>query len=191
MALAKLVNYAGQASLVKLFDVTPKELMNFFCQSFRQEGGQFGFANHWLAERRGKVVGCVTAWHTQLPDAFHQCTLSCILNYFGAQKTLQIVDNSIALASMLPAPQEGEFCIGHLAVAPEYRRQGIARQLFLYVQQQAMELGTNQLILDVALDNHAAVAFYKSMGLVSQRLLSSDAALALGFSRHQRLCKPL
>jgi len=55
---------------------------------------------------------------------------------------------------------EDEYEILNLAVAPEFRRQGIARALLMPL----LRLGGGQIFLEVRESNRAAQLFYKSLG---------------------------
>ena len=57
---------------------------------------------------------------------------------------------------------EGE--ITHVAVAPEYRRRGIARQLVQELIRQAQEVGISRFLLEVRVSNEGAIALYRELG---------------------------
>ena len=58
----------------------------------------------------------------------------------------------------------GEAEVLTLAVAPEQRRQGVARALMQGFAAQAQAAGAETAFLEVAADNHAAIALYLSLG---------------------------
>lgn len=49
-----------------------------------------------------------------------------------------------------------------LAVAPQFRRQGLAREVLEIAETELIELGVETLFLEVAEDNEPAIAFYKN-----------------------------
>lgn len=51
----------------------------------------------------------------------------------------------------------------NVAVHPDYRRRGIARNLMEYVAQMVKKRGGRQILLQVVKDNHAALQLYQSM----------------------------
>lgn len=57
---------------------------------------------------------------------------------------------------------EGE--ITNVAVAPEYRRRGIARQLVQELIRQAQEVGVSRFLLEVRVSNAGAIALYRELG---------------------------
>jgi [ribosomal protein S18]-alanine N-acetyltransferase len=57
-----------------------------------------------------------------------------------------------------------EIHIGNLAIAPDYRRKGIAAHLLEYIVQLSKEWKIRQISLEVRLTNHAAIQLYESFG---------------------------
>jgi ribosomal protein S18 acetylase RimI-like enzyme len=51
-----------------------------------------------------------------------------------------------------------------LYVEPEYRRKGVGRALVSYAQVLTQEAGAQGLVVLTSLSNHAAQAFYRSVG---------------------------
>ena len=60
---------------------------------------------------------------------------------------------------------DGDVEILKVAVAPEWRRRGIARELILHVAEDARNLGASTCSLEVRSSNLGAQAFYESLGL--------------------------
>ena len=52
----------------------------------------------------------------------------------------------------------------NLAVHPDYRRQGLGRQLMTFLLFQAKEKGISKVLLEVRPSNQAAIALYHSLG---------------------------
>ncbi len=59
--------------------------------------------------------------------------------------------------------------VSGVGVLPLLRRRGIARQLLIYLQNQAQLLGLTSLTLEVLVQNRAGVALYQDLGFVWQR----------------------
>jgi len=64
----------------------------------------------------------------------------------------------------------GEAQVQNLAVAPEWRRQGVGRWLLLSALHQARAQGARQCILEVRAGNRAALVLYESLGFTRQGL---------------------
>jgi ribosomal-protein-alanine N-acetyltransferase len=54
--------------------------------------------------------------------------------------------------------------IQNVAVAPEWRRQSVARRLLEYVLAQAAETGAERAALEVRIHNHPAIRLYHALG---------------------------
>ncbi len=61
--------------------------------------------------------------------------------------------------------------IGGMGVIPAYRRQGIGRQMMLYLLEQARQRQLNDVYLEVIEKNGGAYALYKQLGFVDLRYL--------------------
>lgn len=69
-------------------------------------------------------------------------------------------------ATLLNTKKPGRFLVVNVAVHPDYRRRGIARQLMLHLQEMAQQYGGNQMLLQVVKENSPAVDLYRSLGYV-------------------------
>ena len=189
--LAQLV-YASGAALFDAVFYPAKDSRDFLHSALQRADGQYGFANHWLALKNKQIVGSVTGWHHALSQPFHQASLSSIVDYFGAEKSLQVLAQSMLLRQFIPPPLAHEWCIGHLAVSPPFQRQGVATYLLAWMAGQARLHGKTVLSLDVSQTNHSAISFYQQQGftLHSTSAQTVDMQRA-GLSAHLHMCKSL
>ena len=101
------------------------------------------------------------------------------------------VDGRIAgyLIAWVIAPVECQ--VGSIAVLPEYRRQGIARQLLGIMLQTCREAGTPDAYLEVRVSNTAAIELYRSLGFAQDGLRKAyyqDGEDAITMARHEEPC---
>lgn len=190
-ALASLVYQSAQTLLSVTFNLSPLlSALNFLPRSFCQPHGQYGYHNHWVVEVDQKVVACVSAWHTELDQSFHQATMQSITDFFGPETLLDIMLKNELIEACVPAVKEDEWCIGHLSVVEDYQRQGIAKTLIEHMQVLALEKGKSYLSLDVEVTNEPAIALYTKLGFmkVSQSSINEKMqALKIGQHLHLRL----
>jgi ribosomal protein S18 acetylase RimI-like enzyme len=77
---------------------------------------------------------------------------------------LVAVDQDEIVGSVIGGYDGRRGLVYHLAVAPDYRRQGIAVELMVELEQRLKRLGCYKYYLLVTRDNHEALEFYESIG---------------------------
>jgi len=121
----------------------------------------------------------IAAIQSASPEAAHWP----VAQYMQYEFTVSIADGSVAGFLVWRRLAEGECELLNLAVAPAFRRRGIARELL----RPLLNLGNNKVFLEVRESNRTARIFYKSMGFqeVSIRSLyyesPSEAAIVMKF----------
>lgn len=98
--------------------------------------------------------------------------------------TIELTLRNQILAKQIPY-------ISNLAILPEYRRQGIARQLLLKCEQIAVDWGFEELSLHVLEDNLAAQQLYFSCGYTIQKVEHSLGSLLFHQPRRLYLAKQI
>jgi ribosomal protein S18 acetylase RimI-like enzyme len=156
-----------------------KTALGYLTHAWQLGGGQYGFENHWVAEKDNQILGLVTAWHSKLGVAFDRATLDSITSYFTLDEAIAVVMRNQTVAVNLTPPSNTELMIGHLAVAESGKRQGIGRSLVNAMQAKATELQKRHIVLDVEVSNTTAIRFYQSLGF-------SEETINKGFIRFNR-----
>ena len=156
-----------------------KTALGYLAHAWQLGGGQYGFENHWVADKGTQVLGLVTAWHSKLGAAFDRATLDSITSYFTLDEAIAVVMRNQTVAVNLTPPSNTELMIGHLAVSENGRRQGIGRSLVNAMQVKATELQKRHIVLDVEVSNIEAIRFYQSLGF-------NEEAINKGFIRFYR-----
>lgn len=150
--------------------------LGYLRHSLSKQHGQYGYHPHWLMVDQRQIVGCVTAWHSAMPKAFHQGTLDSVLEYFTAEQLADVITINRVLQTCIPNIKDNELCIGHLSVENKHRRKGIASQLIDHMCEHAKKMDKPYLSIDVEGSNDTAIKFYQNMGfnLVSKTKLTED-----------------
>lgn len=156
-----------------------KTALGYLTHAWQLGGGQYGFENHWVAEKDNQILGLVTAWHSKLGVAFDRATLDSITSYFTLDEAIAVVMRNQTVAVNLTPPSNTELMIGHLAVAESGKRQGTGRSLVNAMQAKATELQKRHIVLDVEVSNTTAIRFYQSLGF-------SEETINKGFIRFNR-----
>ena len=127
-------------------------------------------------EGDGEAIAAIQA---ACPEAAHWP----VAQYKPYEFTVSIAEGAVAGFLVWRRLAEGEYEVLNLAVAPAFRRRGIARELLSPL----LNLPGSRIFLEVRESNHAARIFYKSMGFqeVSVRNLyyefPSEAAIVMKF----------
>jgi ribosomal protein S18 acetylase RimI-like enzyme len=190
--LGELIFSSAPVALAATFEINDElSALNFLQTSLSSADGQYGYDNHWVAEIDSLTVGSLCAWHSDLPDSFHQATLGNLVSFYGTDG-ISVLKKSLALQDCIPKLQKHEWCIGHFAVLTQYRRQGVATALLKFAHKQALAFGKSSLCLDVESTNSQAIDFYLEQGFVQQSTSElSQRMQALGICRHFHLSKTL
>ena len=147
-----------------------KTALGYLDHAWQLGGGQYGFENHWVAEKGNQILGLVTAWHSKLGTAFDRATLDSITSYFTLDEAITVVMRNQTVAVNLTPPSNTELMIGHLAVSEDGKRQGIGRSLVDTMLEKAVELQKRHIVLDVEVSNIAAIRFYQSLGFSEEAI---------------------
>jgi ribosomal-protein-alanine N-acetyltransferase len=121
----------------------------------------------------------IAAIQSASPEAAHWPAAE----YMPYEFTVSISDGKVAGFLVWRQLAEGECELLNLAVAPAFRRRGIARELL----QPLLNLRDNQVFLEVRESNRAARIFYKSIGFQEVSIRSqyyespSEAAIVMKF----------
>lgn len=192
-ALGPLIFSTAPATISAIFEVDHKfSAHNFLLTSLNTADGQYGYGNHWVAEIDKLVVGCISAWHRALPEAFHQATLSQLASFYGLQHTLPVARNNQVLRDCIPKPKAYEWCVGHFAVEENYRKRGIGRSLLDLMRSSALAFGKSTLSVDVESSNTAAITYYQEYGFIQESGSGiSPNMQSLGIGSYRHLTKPL
>lgn len=118
-----------------------------------REDSQYSYRNALVAMDGDRVVGTSVSYDGGCLHELRRAFIEAAKEYLGK-------DHS----GMDDETQAGELYLDSLAVIPEYRRRGIARQLLMATKQRANRLGLPCVGLLVDKDNPVGEALYASVG---------------------------
>ena len=118
-----------------------------------REDSQYSYRNTLVAMDANRVVGISVSYDGARLHELRRAFIEAAKEYLGK-------DHS----GMDDETQAGELYLDSLAVLPEYRRQGIARELLLATKERANRLGLPSVGLLVDKDNPVGEALYTSVG---------------------------
>jgi DNA-3-methyladenine glycosylase I len=119
----------------------------------KREDSQYSYRNTLVAMDDDKLVGVAVSYDGGCLHELRQAFIQAAKEYIGK-------DHS----GMDDETQAGELYLDSLAVAPEYRRQGIAKRLLKATKEKAARMGLPCVGLLVDNGNPAGEALYASVG---------------------------
>lgn len=191
--LASLIYASAPDLLSKVFEFGDNHSALAFLQySLTFQNGQYGYENHWIIEIDHQPVACICGWSNQLPESFHRATLDSIVSFYSAVDALKVIQRSHTLKDCIPKPLDDEWCIGHVSVAIDHQRAGLATTLLAKMHEKAQAAKKSYLSLDVDSANKHAISFYLKCGFEqkSASIVSPDME-ALGITQHLHMVKSL
>ncbi len=118
-----------------------------------REDSQYSYLNTLVATDGDRLVGIAVSYDGGRLHELRQAFIQAAKEYIGK-------DHS----AMDDETQAGELYLDSLAVLPDYRRQGIARQLLKATKEKASRMGISRVGLLVDKGNPAGEALYHSVG---------------------------
>jgi ribosomal protein S18 acetylase RimI-like enzyme len=144
-----------------------------------------------IAESEGAIVGIVAGFPLDEGNRRARRFLVLSVPRLPLSHWPALMRHVAAAARVSPPAPVGSWYVDALAVAPEARRQGVARALLADAAECARSARATTLALDTAIDNAAAQALYESSGFERGNVREADertarAVRAPGFVGYSR-----
>ncbi len=190
---AKLIFASGENSLKAMFELSPRLAARTFIEhAFQQPLGQFSYSQHIVAESSNQAVAIACSWTHVTSEPFKQATLSNIVQFYGAQKTYQVIERSREVGKVIPPPLPHQLGIGHVSTLPAFQQCGMASSLIKHLHLQALDLGKSELVLDVEQSNQTAINLYRGLGFAQcGQSTPTPQGRKLGLQPHIHMVCPL
>jgi ribosomal protein S18 acetylase RimI-like enzyme len=148
-------------------DLEMKALRTWFYRS----GNRFSHEFCKMAVLEGESAGLLL---TLRGDRLGQLENTLIHGIFAIYNPVQIVRMlwRLMVLGRTEEANRDEYLVSHIAVAPEFRRRGIATQLLDFAEAEAKEQGFQKLVLEVEINNSSAIALYEKFGFT--RVLTTE-----------------
>jgi ribosomal protein S18 acetylase RimI-like enzyme len=129
---------------------------------------QSGHAASWevcsVAEVDGEIAGVIAGYPVADADRYARRFLFLTLRRMGPWRWPAVLAHLRAAQRVSPSPPLRAWYVDALAVAPGWRRQGVARRLLEEASRRAMAAGLDGVALDTGLENAPARALYEAAG---------------------------
>ena len=164
----------------------------FLRAAFINGRGRFGYRHHSVGLRDGVIVAVGVGWRARDKPGFALAAFAQFVAHFGLVGAVGAAWRGLQAERVMRPPGRGEYYIGHLAVAPGWRGQGIGTQLVAHMLARGRGAGASVAVLDVACENLRAAALYSGLGFAVNgppRLGFINRAGQIG--DHFRMVRPL
>ena len=135
----------------------------FLRRAFITGKGTFGYNNHVVGVRNGKVVATGAGYSSDTTVPYTLAVATQIVKAYRFGAVGQIL-TGLRIERVIKPPAKGTHYVAHLGVTPEARGTGIGSALVEHLHDQGRQLGRTVAELDVAVTNPRAQALYERLG---------------------------
>jgi ribosomal protein S18 acetylase RimI-like enzyme len=167
-AMVPLIYSSGPAAFNYVFSRDYEgQAQDFLRTAFTDGVGQFGADAHIALELDGKVVAAATFYSGAQHIDYLRHGVRQMWRFFGPRKFFSCAFYGLRTERVIKPPSRDVAYLAHLGVAPEFRGQGLGRQLMDYLCERGRQQGFTKAGGDVAEDNPRARTLYLSLGFTS------------------------
>jgi ribosomal protein S18 acetylase RimI-like enzyme len=162
---------------------SPRRALSLLDAVFGETGHAASYDCCTVAYVDGELVGVVSAFPVDQSDLLSRRFIRLTLPKLPPWRWPGTFRHLRAAGRVAPSPPAGAYYVDALAVAPDWRRQGIARRLLDEAHAQARTAGLDRLALDTGLQNTGARRLYEAYGFGEReirRAPNDRTARALG-----------
>ena len=134
---------------------------NIVTDAMHQENYRYGSNNAWVCERNGQIAGVFFAYPSEWEKLIDGPLQAAML------KNGLSIDTMIQENESMP----GEWYLDTLVTDPDFRRQGVGREMLAAASQIAKSAGYDKISLNCDIDNSPAYHLYRKMGYVEETQL--------------------
>ncbi len=132
------------------------ETLNFY---ITMKTNRLSYKNIWVYEKKSQIAGLILAYNSNDIKKLDKPILAHLAN------------KNIFIDSFDKECFDDEFYIDTVSVFEEFRGCGIAKELFIFIENKAKNLGFQKVSLLVDLENIKALALYEKIGFKKNQIL--------------------
>jgi ribosomal protein S18 acetylase RimI-like enzyme len=129
-----------------------------------------------VAEVEGAIVGVLAGYPVSDGDRYARRFLALTLWRMPPWRWPAVLSHLRAAQRVSPHPPERAWYVDALAVAPGWRRRGVARRLLDEAERRATAAGLDGVALDTGLENRPARALYEAAGFTLEEIREAPDA---------------
>ena len=177
--------YASAASYYDAFAGSPARAASLLAFMYPHAGHSASYEVCRIAECDGDPAGVMAAFAAGDAGRYARRFVSLAMRRLPPGAWPSAIRHLRAASRVAPTPPPDSWYVDALAVAPAYRRQGIAQVLLEAAGEDARRAGARVLALDTGIENEGAQALYARAGFAvraTTRAPDAATAAALGGS---------
>lgn len=132
------------------------ETLDFY---IKMQTNRLSYKNIWIYEKEKQLAGLIIAYNSN------------DVKKLDAPIIDHLASKNIFITSFDKECFEDEFYIDTVSVFEEFRGEGIAKELFIFIENKAKSLGFKKVSLLVDLENPKALALYEKIGFKKNSIL--------------------
>ncbi len=158
-----LADTTGEFGVAVLGLGNPTLQLKAFQRWFSTGGNRFSYQHTIIAESDQTPAGLALSFAGSHLTALEWGCAKEIFKIYGFSGAFRMIWRNKTLAGAREAEKD-EYLLAHLAVDPRFRNQGIAQALIDQTAQKAHAAGFHCLVLEVEIENQAAIKLYQKNG---------------------------
>jgi ribosomal protein S18 acetylase RimI-like enzyme len=162
-AIVPLIHSSGPKAWEYVFTEAGLQSIDFLKSAYLQRGNTISYTNHYVAVLENRVVGSILCYKQPKFIILTLGTFIRICISYGIN-FLKVTKRGLEVETMIQPPKWGRLYLAHIAVSPETRNRGIAKQMVRYVIKN--ETRSKTISLDVSIENEPAIKLYHNLGFV-------------------------
>lgn len=161
---APLLFSSGPALFSYIFASPPRQAQEILSQAFRQPDHAFSYEHTQVVEIAGQPAGLMVGYPGSLKRQVDEKVHFVMARILPLMKLPKILINVADLSRIKQDVRLQDYYLLSLGILPEFRNQGLGKQLLQQAELQAGETACQSICLDVTFNNHIAQALLKSRG---------------------------
>jgi ribosomal protein S18 acetylase RimI-like enzyme len=193
--VAQLMYYASSSYMLAFFGRPESRAIGVLRRMFSLPRHTTSYTYAFVAEYEGDIVGSFSGFDGKSWRVSARASWLYGPIWFAVTPPWQIPRMIAAFGDFnkaMPLISNEEYHIGHLAVLPEKRRQGIGKQLIEFAENQARAKGLKRVTLSVEVENEGARRLYERLGFQTIEVVADPSyCRRFNFQGSIRMAKPI
>lgn len=161
---APLLFSSGPALFSYIFASPADQAQKILSQAFSQPSHAFSYEHTQVVEIEGQPAGLMVGYPGALKRQVDEKVHFVMARILPLKKLPKILVNVADLSRIKQDVELQDYYLLSLGILPEFRNQGLGKQLLKQAESQAAESACPSICLDVTFNNHAAQGLFNSRG---------------------------